>query len=117
MDREDRLRRLALVQGVYFTATGIWPLLHMGSFERLTGPKTDKWLVRTVGVLVASIGGTLLASSRRRLPPETIGLAIASAAALACIDGRYASAGRISPIYLADAAAEAALVGAWASTV
>jgi hypothetical protein len=49
-------------------------------------------------------------------PPEAMGLAIASAAGLALIDVRYASTGRIAPIYLADAAAEGALVAAWAAT-
>ena len=44
---------LAMIQGAYFLATGIWPLLHLASFMRVTGPKTDRWLVKTVGALVA----------------------------------------------------------------
>jgi hypothetical protein len=110
----DRARQLAMVQGVYFTATGIWPLIDMRSFERVTGPKADKWLVKTVGVLVAVIGGTLLASARRGAVPRDVrALAVGAALGLGVIDVIYAGKGRISPVYLGDAAAEAALVAAW----
>ena len=86
-----RGRALALGQGLYFAATGIWPLVHMPSFEAVTGPKTDKWLVRTVGVLVAVIGGVLVAgAARRTVSAETAALAIGSAAGLGAIDTIYA---------------------------
>jgi hypothetical protein len=105
---------LAVSQGAYFFATGIWPLLHMRSFERVTGPKVDKWLVRTVGVLVTVIGGVLCsAGARNATNSETMGLAIGSAAGLGAIDVIYGSSGRISRIYLADAAIEGALICAW----
>jgi hypothetical protein len=111
----DRHNALAIGQGVYFAATGIWPIVDMRSFEAVTGPKVDKWLVRTVGVLVAAIGGALIsAGARRAVTPEIAGLAIGSAAGLGLIDVIYASRGRISKIYLADAAAEAAVITAWA---
>jgi hypothetical protein len=111
---EIRSDKLALVQGAYFAATGIWPLIHMRSFEAVTGPKVDKWLVRTVGVLVAVVGGVLIsAGTRRRVTPEVAALAAGCAAGLGGIDTIYAAKGRISPVYLADAALEAALVGAW----
>ena len=114
MRRGDRQNALAIGQGVYFAATGIWPIVDMRSFEAVTGPKVDKWLVRTVGVLVAAIGGALIsAGARRAVTPEIAGLAIGSAAGLALIDVVYSSKGRISKIYLADAAAEAALITAW----
>jgi hypothetical protein len=111
----DRQHALAIGQGVYFAATGIWPIVDMRSFEAVTGPKVDKWLVRTVGVLVAAIGGALIsAGARRAVTPEIAGLAIGSAAGLGLIDVIYASRGRISKVYLADAAAEAAVITAWA---
>jgi hypothetical protein len=87
----------------------------MRSFEAVTGPKTDRWLVKTVGVLIGIIGGVLVISGRgRRVPLEPTVLATASAAGLAAIDTIYASRGRISKIYLLDAAGELALLGAWA---
>jgi hypothetical protein len=113
--RDDpTLRTIAIGQGLYFAATGIWPLLHMRSFERVTGPKTDTWLVQTVGVLVGVIGGTLLSAAvRRAITVETAGLAVGAAAGLGAVDAIFATRGRISPIYLADAAVEAALIAAW----
>ena len=107
---------LALGQGLYYAVTGIWPLLSMRTFEVVTGPKTDKWLVKTVGVLVAVIGAALaLAGWRRNVAPESAILAAGSAAGLGAIDTVYATKGRISKIYLLDAIVEAALVVAWAA--
>jgi len=51
----------------------------------------------------------------RKVTGEITGLAVGSALGLAAIDVVYASLGRISKIYLADAALEGALVGAWTS--
>ena len=113
---EPDRRPAPMLQGVYFLATGIWPLLHRRSFERVTGPKVDFWLAQTVGVLVAAIGGSLLLARRRgRITPEIQALAVASAAGLAVSESIFAARGRISKIYLVDALVEAALVAAWAA--
>lgn len=108
------LRLVALVQGVVYVLTGVWPLVHMASFLAVTGPKTDLWLVNTVGVLVAVIGAVLLTAVGRGLPRIEIRLlGAASAAALAAIDIYYVTAGVIWPIYLADAVFEIVLAAAW----
>ncbi len=83
----------------------------MRTFERVTGPKVDRWLVQTVGVLVLVIGGALaLGGARRRLTPELALLAAGSAAGLAAIDVVYVARRRIAPIYLLDALAEVLLL-------
>ena len=105
---------LALAQGLFYVLTGLWPLLSIRTFQMVTGPKTDLWLVKTVGVLVAVIGGVLLNASRRPLPPEAPLLAVGSAAGLTAIDVVYVARRRISRIYLLDALAETALIAAWA---
>lgn len=101
-------------QSAYYVVTGIWPLVHLPSFEAITGPKTDDWLVRVVGILVLVIGGTLGVGVVRleRAPPspELLTLALASAAAFILIDVGFVLAGTINAIYLADAAVEAGLV-------
>jgi ABC-type Fe3+-siderophore transport system permease subunit len=108
------LPKLALLQGIFYVATGVWPLLDIASFQLVTGPKTDLWLVRTIGVLVSIIGVVLLSSWRkRRVTPEIILLAAATALGLAAIDLIYALSGRISAVYLVDAAAELALALLW----
>ncbi len=104
----------AVVQGLYYLATGLWPLLSLQTFMRVTGPKTDGWLVRTVGLLVGVSGlALLLAAWSHRVTPEMILLGIGQAVALATIDVVYAVRGRISKIYLLDAVAEAVLVAGW----
>lgn len=105
-------RRAVLgVQGMYFIVTGLWPLAHMRSFEAITGPKVDDWLVRMVGLLAAVIGGTLyLASRRNKNEFEILFLAVASALAFIAIDVWYSLTGRISLIYLGDALVELAFV-------
>lgn len=106
------LAGIPVLQGLYFLATGIWPLLSMRTFEAVTGPKVDRWLVKTVGVLVAVIGVSLLADARRPSRGSHV-LGVGSAAALAGVDVVYSLRGRISKIYLLDAVLEALLVTLW----
>lgn len=90
------LRRIALIQAGYFGVTGIWPLLHMRSLEWISGPKTDRWLVKTVGALITAIGASLgLAARRDRVTAETGVLGAGSALALESIDVIYVARGRI----------------------
>jgi hypothetical protein len=95
-------------------ATGVWPLLSRRTFEAVTGPKTDWWLVKTVGLMITAAGGAmLLAAARRRTTPEVALLAVGSAASLTAIDMGYVAKNRISPVYLLDAAVEMGLIGLW----
>ncbi len=105
---------LAFAQGAYFTLTGLWPLVSIGTFVRVTGPKTDIWLVKTVGVIVLAIGAVLvLAGARNAVTPEIYLLATGTAVGLAGIDIYYVTKRTIDRIYLADAAAEIALIALW----
>ncbi len=115
MGRQDGARTLARLMGWFYLFTGVWPLLHIRSFERVTGPKTDRWLVKTVGALVSATGITLLLAARKeRVPTEVAALAMGNAASLAAIDVVYVAKKRIRPVYLLDAVAEIALLAAWA---
>lgn len=106
--------RVWLLQGVYYLVSGIWPLVGIRSFQALTGPKTDRWLVKTVAVLVTVIGAVLvIAGARRRLTPEVVVLAVGSGAGLAAIDVNNVARGRIAPVYLLDALAHALILGGW----
>src|SRR4051794_533441 len=76
--------------GVLLPATGIWPLVSIRTFEAVTGPKADDWLVNTVGVLVAVVGAVLrLAAYRGRVAAEVMALAVGSAMGLMGIDLWY----------------------------
>jgi hypothetical protein len=111
---EPRWTRLALIQGSFDVVTGLWPIVHLRSFEAVTGPKLEGWLVKTVGALITVIGGTLLmAGLRRRVTPEVRLLGAGSAAAFTAVDVIYTAKRRISRIYLLDAVAELALLAGW----
>ena len=104
----------ALIQGIYFFVSGIWPILHMGSFLKVTGPKTDLWLVRTVGIILAVIGAVLIfAQVNAEINTSLIILAMGSALGLAVVEFIYVAKRVISPIYLGDAFLELILIGWW----
>ena len=108
------LQTVAFIHATYFALTGIWPLVHMPSFLKVTGPKTDLWLVRTVGVLVTAIAIPIFTSAiNRRITSDILYLAILSALGLTIIDVVYVARRVISKIYLLDAAAEVILIVAW----
>jgi hypothetical protein len=71
-------RRILALQALYYLATGLWPLVHLSSFEAVTGPKTDDWLVHMVGLLAMVSGASLgMAVIRdRSRAPEAMVLAI-----------------------------------------
>jgi hypothetical protein len=107
-------REVALAQAAYYLPTSIWPILHMRSFEWVTGPKVDRWLVKTVAGLIGVAGGVIgLAARRDRLTPEVEWLGIGSALTLATIDLVYVSKRRIRPVYLLDAIANIGLVAGY----
>ena len=100
-------------QSVYYVLTGGLPLIAMPLFLEITGPKTDLWLVRMVGLLAVVIGVALgIAAKRKRTNLETLVLSIGAALSFTAIDITYVLQHRISPIYLADAAFEVVLIAA-----
>jgi hypothetical protein len=98
-------------EGLFYMATGIWPIVHLRSFMAVTGPKRDTWLVRTFGALTASIGAAMLPTSGADRATQSQ-LAVGTAVTLAACEVVFVVRGRISPIYLADAAVELALAAA-----
>jgi hypothetical protein len=116
---EGTMRRstVAAVHGAANITSGLWPLLHMRSFEAVTGPKTDVWLVRTVAGLLAA-NGALQVSAAGKSPDALVlarRLGIGTAATLGTVDLVYGVTGRISRIYLLDALLEAGWIAAWMS--
>ena len=105
---------LARAHGLFNVVSGLWPLLHMPSFERVLGPKTDRWLVRTVAGLLVANGLVQV-----RAEPSAVAMAqarrigVGTAATLMAVDLVYAPPRRISRVYLLDAVAEGLWVAAW----
>jgi hypothetical protein len=105
---------IALVQGIYFFVFGIWPIISMSTFLKVTGPKTDLWLVKTVGLLLAVIGAVLIvAQINAEINTAVIVLGIGSALSLAIVEFVYVAKRVISPIYLGDAVIELILIAWW----
>src|SRR5688572_2580055 len=101
-------------QGLFYVVTGLWPLFSPSTFQKVTGPKTDFWLVKTVGLLITVIGVALLLSGKGHDPvPQTYALGAGSALALSWVDIHYVKVGRISRVYLLDALVELPLFGLW----
>lgn len=124
-DREQNRKRgllhgrskLATAQGLYLMATGLWPLLHYRSFELVLGPKEDDWLVRCVAGLGAAMGyAQLRAGTTAGGKAAARRLGIGAALTFGAIDVVYGGGGRISRLYLLDAAVEAAWLAAWLRT-
>jgi hypothetical protein len=110
------LKYLAITQGIYYLLSGMWPFINFNSFEAITGPKADVWLVKTVGVLIITIGITLL-TGRNNISFSLIVLATLTAAGMAAIEINYVLSGTISFIYLGDAILEIFFIIGWISSL
>lgn len=109
-------RDVALAQGAYYGVTAAWPLLSRRSFEAVTGPKDDWWLVETIALLLLPVAGALgAAGARDRVTPEIELLGAGAAGLLAASDVLVAARRRGRWTYLLDAAASGAIVAAWAA--
>lgn len=123
-EREDRLLTLALAHGLFNVAGGLWPLVGMRRFEAVTGPRTDRRLVRTVSGLMVVVGVAQVRAARRAALTgcgtqglETArDLGIGTALTLAAIDLVYGVSGRVRRVYLLDAPVEFGWLAAWLRT-
>ncbi|MFP5384908.1 MAG: hypothetical protein ACLGHN_02430 [Bacteriovoracia bacterium] len=100
------------LQGWFYLITGLWPLIHMKSFEKVSGEKIDKWLVRTVSLMIVSSGVIFVTYNTSK---EAVTLAIMNATALMMIDLIYVTKKVISKVYLIDAVIEVGFIVAYFS--
>jgi len=114
--RRPPAARVAMAQGGYLAAFGLWPILHMPSFKAVTGPKPEAWLAKGVGACMANIGAALAAAGARgKVARELRMLGISTALSFAFMDIWYAGVRRrISPVYLLNTAAQLSFTAAWA---
>ncbi len=107
-------RALPWMQGAYYMIFGIWSLLSISTFMDVTGPKTDIWLVKTVGALLIVCGLAIItAAVRRHMPIEIVIIGAGSAISLAGVDIVYVFAKTIPAIYMLDAAIETVFAVCW----
>ena len=101
-------------QAAYYLLAACWSLFHIRSFMRLTGKKTDTWLVKTVAMLLVAISLCLLSAAlRNEINTSILVLAFSSSFALTLVHCYYVWTKKISNIYLADAFIEVFLIIYW----
>ncbi len=106
---------MAKAHGAFNLANGLWPLLHLRSFEAVFGPKVDTWLVRTVAGLLVSAGYAQVTAGTAEEWTQARRVGLGTAATLLLIDAVYVPRRRLRWTYALDAVAEAALLAGWAA--
>lgn len=101
-----------IFQGIYYFFTALWPVVHIDSFEKLTGKKRNHWLVYTVALLLIVSSVVFLFSGLKSgpVPVETIILSVGNALALTVIDIVFVLKNTIRKIYLLDASVEMLII-------
>lgn len=102
-------------QGVFYVITGLWPIIHLRSFERITGRRREGWLAKAMGGMITAVGAALIVGSLESKAPRSLRvLGMGSALALGLADLVFATRGRkAQKAYLADAVAEGAAFTGW----
>lgn len=112
--KQNYIRSIALAQGIYFFLTGLWPIVDIHSFMLVTGPKTDIWLVKMVGLLTMAISFMLLmVALKRMITIETLVIILGAGFSYFLIDIIYSLEKVIRYVYLGDAALQVLFMGAW----
>jgi hypothetical protein len=110
----ERADTVAVAHGLFNVVGGLWPLVHLRSFEWVFGPKTDVWLQMTTGGLLASAGvAQLAAAPAPQGPVQARRIGLGTAITLLAVDLIYVPKGRIRPTYLLDAAMQTGWIAAW----
>jgi hypothetical protein len=100
---------IATLQGAYYILIGLWPIIDITSFEKVFGNKTDNWLVKMTGLILAVIGFVLISS-----PDDTyrlLGMLIA--AAIAIVDIVYTVKNALPLVYIGDAVIQIVFFAVW----
>ena len=69
---------LSWLHGLYYFLTGVWPLLSVETFQRVTGRKSDQliadppteadhWMLYTISALIIAISLVILTAAVRRI--------------------------------------------------
>jgi hypothetical protein len=102
-------KHISLLQALYYSITGLWPIADIHSFMAVTGPKTDIWLVKMVGLLTVAIALAIVTNYKKH-EKAMIQLGVYSATAYTAIDTYYSLTGVISKVYLSDAVVELVII-------
>ncbi len=113
--RRPPAARVAMAQGAYWLAVGLWPVLDLKTFLLATRPKPEGWLTKGVGMCLTTIGLALgAAGARGKVARELRVLGASTALSFAAMDFWYAGVRRrISRVYLANGVVQLGFLAAW----
>ena len=94
-------RTILFSHATYIFITAAWPLIDIQSFMAVPGPKTDIWLVKTIGALLIPVSICMLSYYNKAVDSTICILGIGTATAFICIEVYYAASAVIYDIYLA----------------
>lgn len=104
----------ALAQGFFCIVIGLWAVVDFSAFVNVTAQKPDQWLVTLAGLLLASIGASMIISAfRRDIAFEVFFIGLAAALSLAATDIFFVIKGVLPLRFLLDAVAELLFVTLW----
>jgi hypothetical protein len=113
-NNSDLKKYILLAQGIYYTTTGIWPVVDIESFMQVSCPKTDTWLVKTFGLILFCEGVCFIIDSlANRISFGLCLLAFLNNLSLIIVDVYYSLTNVICPIYLLDAVIQCVFIGFW----
>ena len=108
----DAQPALRMAQGAYYIASGLWPMLHVRSYEAATGTRSPG-PEQAIGGVVAAVGAALLVGGGIGASPRMRGLGIGAAVALG-LGGAYLLARRrVSAVNVIDALMQLGFAAAW----
>lgn len=107
-------RLLSFSHALYLLFGGGWPLLHLKSFEAVTGPKHDEFLVRTVALLLILVGSILLGQRKAVVESSAVQLAMGTSFILGTVAIVSAAGGWVWKVYFIDGTIHLLFVLAWA---
>jgi hypothetical protein len=106
-------KTILIAHAVYILLTAVWPIVDIESFMKVTGPKTDVWLVKTVGALLIPVGLCLLSCISIAAKRPAIVLGTLTCISFITIDFYYAVTDVISDVYLIDAFVQGVFLLGW----
>jgi hypothetical protein len=111
---KQMLRKILYVQGFYLIILGLWPIVNIDGFMIYTGQKTDIWLVRTFGAMLACEGLCFIITGiLREIAFPMLILAFLNSVLLLFVDMHYNFDNVLGESYLVEALFEMIFIVWW----
>lgn len=114
MKRDTIITTVGVTHAAFFLIGGLWPLVDMQSFESVTGPRSDHWLVRSLAGMLIIVGAALIWSVQRgHIDHSMRGVAAGSSGMLALVALISGMNGPVDPVSVIGASLHGVLALCW----